>query len=377
MRFSLQPKLSLGACACALLVAMVGWLPGCSTAPTTDAIPLILDQYHVRALQMDSFWRSAAHAAEVVGQDGGNSIPLRDGSALWTFGDTWLGRDMNKPDGGASSSALRVSVTNGVPTAKYLVRADGRAEFLLPLEAPESWDHHRIWPAAGVQVGGISYLYFNRIRLGGGTGSFDFKGAGIGLAEATGNSWAFQRVVQPDSQPPLPVLPHSIVAWDDGYLYLYSITEAKKGESAVALSRVAVARIREAAAYEFWTGKGSEFSSSPEDAAPLVRDVWGQVSVAWNPFLKRLVMLHVGGLFREPRSVFLRTAESPAGPWSKPTRVLSLGGSLGKDFAGLLYCAFLHPELFREDGRILAFTYCVHGVPFGNPNFVEVELDRE
>lgn len=88
-------------------------------------------------------------------------------------------------------------------------------------------------------------------------------------------------------------------------------------------------------------------------------------------------MLHVGGLFREPRSVFLRTAKSPAGPWSKPTRVLSLGGELGQDFVGLLYCPFLHPELFREDGRIMAFTYCVHGDPFSNPSLVEMELNRE
>ena len=88
-------------------------------------------------------------------------------------------------------------------------------------------------------------------------------------------------------------------------------------------------------------------------------------------------MLHVGGLFGEPRSVFLRTAESPAGPWSKPTRVFSLGGELGKDFAGLLYCPFLHPELFRENGRIMTFTYCMHGETLSNPSLVEIELNRK
>ncbi|MGQ0658767.1 MAG: hypothetical protein ACT4NU_11860 [Chromatiales bacterium] len=102
----------------------------------------------------------------------------------------------------------------------------------------------------------------------------------------------------------------------------------------------------------------------------------GPVSVAWNAYLGRLVMLHVGGLTRDPRSVYLRTAENPWGPWSDPTRVLSLGGKLGKDFAGLIYCPYLHPELFRKNGRILAFTYCIHGKGNGNPSLVEIELLR-
>ncbi|MGH8536034.1 MAG: DUF4185 domain-containing protein [Gammaproteobacteria bacterium] len=337
----------------------------------------MLGRYEVHAKQQENFWQPAARSAKILSQDGANALLLPDGSALWTYGDTFVGSKIpdgtDRIEGAVSSSVARVFVTKNGPTAEYLAGADGRVAFLLPLEPPESWDKHRVWPAGGVHAAGMTYLFFNRIRLGGGAGSFNFQDDGIGLAEAKGNSWTFTRVVQPGSQPPLPVLPHGILARDDSYLYLYSI--GKKGVgSATFLSRVSIARIHEPAAYEFWTGPGNRFSSSQTQSVPLVSDVWGQVSVAWNGHLDRFVMLHVGGQTKDPRSVYLRTAEHPWGPWSNPTRVLALGGKLGKDFAGLIYCPYLHPELFRENGRILVFTYCIHGEGDGNPALVEVEL---
>lgn len=31
------------------------------------------------------------------------------------------------------------------------------------------------------------------------------------------------------------------------------------------------------------------------------------------------------------------------------------------DVGGLVYCAYFHPELWRENGRVMVFTYCVSG----------------
>ena len=105
----------------------------------------------------------------------------------------------------------------------------------------------------------------------------------------------------------------------------------------------------------------------------MVEDVWGQVSVAWNPYLDTFVMLHVGGVLNDPRSIYLRTALNPCGPWSEKRLVTKLEGKTGEGFKGLMYCPYFHPELFREKGRIMAFTYCILE-DFSNPNLMEIEL---
>jgi hypothetical protein len=41
----------------------------------------------------------------------------------------------------------------------------------------------------------------------------------------------------------------------------------------------------------------------------------------------------------------------------------------------LIYCAFLHPELFQEGGRVMVLTYCpMKDKGFSNPEMVEIEI---
>jgi hypothetical protein len=146
--------------------------------------------------------------------------------------------------------------------------------------------------------------------------------------------------------------------------------------SGVFLAKVPLSKIAEPKAYQYWCGPKVEFTDSKTMAKAVVEDVWGQVSVAWNEYLTEFVMLHVGGVVSNPRSVFLRTAKTPWGPWSGKTPVMKLDGKLGEGFKGLIYCPYLHPELFREKGRIMPFTYCVME-DFGSPTLMEIELVRK
>jgi len=236
-----------------------------------------------------------------------------------------------------------------------LTNAKGQADFLLPLAGSETWTRHRIWPAGGVHLNGVTYLYYSRVAVNGKSG-FGFDDDGVGLARAKDGSTTFERLV-PHSDPPLPSLPACVLA-DKGNLYLYSIEKTGPLDSAVKLARVPAGEADRPTSYCFWSGSDN-FSASKRDAASLVADVWGQISVAWHGHLRRYLMLHVGGIFHETRTVFLRTSETMWGPWSEPTRVFSLPGRVGKDFEGLIYCAYLHPELFRNDGPVMAFTYCI------------------
>lgn len=350
--------------------------PGAEPKPSSQQS--VLSRYRGRATEREPFWTAAAERAHVLYQDGGMSIAMPDGSTLWTFGDTFLGQGKNKDgtpkfEGGVSSTGCRVHVTPKGPTVEYLTNAKGIADFLLPLAGSETWTRHRVWPAGGITADGTTYLYFIRVVING-QNVFGFDDDGVGLARAKNGTAIFERLVMPKSDPPIPVLPVCVLA-DNGSLYLYSIEKTGAFDSRVILARVLATEADRPGSYRFWSG-GNSFSTSKNEAATLVADVWGQTSVAWNRYLKHYVMLHVGGIFHEPRTVFLRTSETLYGPWSSPTAVFSLPGKLGKDFSGLIYCAYLHPELFRDDGRVMAFSYCTQQKELTNPHLVEIELQQ-
>jgi hypothetical protein len=333
--------------------------------------------YTVISRQVPSFWQTAAKEAKVLSQDGGFSIVLPDGSALWSFGDTFIGyrKDDGSPkaEGGVSSSVCRMVRENRELKAKYRVNEKGVVDFELPLDKKtEDWSKHRIWPHAGVHVDGVSYIFFARIKLTG-NGQWDFKQDAVGLARANGNSWQFDRIVAPEAKPPLPIGPQSVIVHKDGNLYLYYLENIGKSNSGVFVARVPSTKIAIPKAYQFWSGQKAGFTDSKTNGKPMVEDVWGQVSVAWNEYLGEFVMLHVGGVLSDPRAVYLRTAKTPFGPWSEKMLVMKLEGKLGEGFKGLIYCPYLHSELFREKGRIMAFTYCILE-DFSSPTLMEIEL---
>ncbi|MGQ0658769.1 MAG: hypothetical protein ACT4NU_11870 [Chromatiales bacterium] len=94
---------------------MIASLAGLIACSTQHSDRLVLGRYQVRAKQRADFWQPAARKAKILFQDGANPILLPDGSALWTYGDTFFGD--KKPDGrdevegAVSSSVSRVFVT--------------------------------------------------------------------------------------------------------------------------------------------------------------------------------------------------------------------------------------------------------------------------
>ena len=364
-----------------LWIGLAGFVFGCRLCLAQDANQQpVLTSCKITSRKLPSFWQKAAKEAKVLWQDGGFSIPLPDGSALWLFGDTFFG-DWNsdgspKAKGAVSSTVCRVFRENHEIKAKYRAGKNGTADFALPLEKKtENWSKHRIWPTAGMHLNGTSYLFFARIVLTG-KSQWDFRQDAVGLACAIGESWEFERVVTPEADPPLPISPQSVVAQPDGTVCLYYLEKIGLMNSGVFIAKVSSGKIAEPKAYRYWCGAQAGFTDSKTRAKAAVEDVWGQVSVVWNEYLGEFVMLHVGGVFSEPRSVYLRTAKTPWGPWSEKTLVMRLEGRLGAGFKGLIYCPYLHPELFREKGRIMPFTYCVIE-DFNNPTLIEIELVRK
>ncbi len=163
----------------------------------------------------------------------------------------------------------------------------------------------------------------------------------------------------------------------DGWLYLFGIKEFK-GTQGVALARVRPEKIEDPAAYEFYTGAGPEFSPRKEAATVLVKNVPGQVSVAWNPYLQKYVMASSSD-FGHPREIRFLVADAPYGPWSPPVARIEVPEYRQGKRVEMAYCAYLHPELFRENGRVMNLT-CSLGLKDAgfdsNCEMLEIELKR-
>ena len=244
---------------------------------------------------------------------------------------------------------------------------------MLPLDKKtEDWSKHRIWPCGGVSLHGVSYVFFTRIALVG-KGQWDFKQDGIGLARAKRDSWECERIVMPEADPPLRIAPQSVVARPDGNVYLYYLENIGRNNSGVFLAEVPSDKLAQPKAYQHWCGPDTGFTDSWAGTETNGRGCLGTLLVAWNEYLGEFVMLHVGGVGSDPRAVYLRTARNPYGPWCEKRLAMKLEGKLGEKFKGLVYCPYFHPELFREKGRIMPFTYCILE-DFSNPALMEIEL---
>jgi hypothetical protein len=100
--------------------------------------------------------------------------------------------------------------------------------------------------------------------------------------------------------------------------------------------------------------------------APLFDSVPNEMSAAYNHHLRKYVAFH--SLHRENK-VVLRTAPAVTGPWSEPEIVYRPEKLSDQD---LIYAAKEHPELARENGRVLYVTF-VNSANYV-PQLIEVTL---
>jgi len=362
------------------LLGLVVLVSSCSPASTPEK-PADKTFDIVQTNFLGSLWNEAHARASIVSQDGGESFVV-PGGAIWAFGDTFKGsRSTNGTPhfaGGAISCAIAFLADKArtyPPAFNYLVSSNGDAvspfEFL-PKEQPA--ERYRIWPLGGIQVNGQSYLFYSLIEVFG-NGQWDFRGVGSGLGRSRVALGPYERL-QPQGDWRYPVAATQVLE-ANGWIYLYEIREFK-GQPGVALARVRPEKIEDPDAYEFYTGAGPEFSPRKEAAALLVKNIPGQVSVAWNPYLEKYVMASSSD-FDHPREIRFHVADAPYGPWSLPVARIEVPAYRQGKRVELVYCAYLHPELFREDGRVMNLTYSpgLQNSGFdGNCEMVEIEVKR-
>ena len=178
---------------------------------------------------------------------------------------------------------------------------------------------------------------------------------GSGLARSTEPLAPYERIQAAEGWR-FPVTPQAALA-DGDWIYLYDV--AKIGDQqGIWLSRVRPSQIENPNAYEFYCGQGPKFSRDKNKQCLFLEDVYGQTSVAWNEYLQKYVMVTSSNLF-DPRKIRFRTADKPFGPWGKPVADITVPQYRQGKKVELVYCSYLHPELFRENGRIMNLTFSV------------------
>jgi hypothetical protein len=145
----------------------------------------------------------------------------------------------------------------------------------------------------------------------------------------------------------------------EGDLYVFGIHGGRYG--GVSLARVPQVDVLDMTKYTYWSG--NDWAKDVDSAAEIVPAPVGELSVAWNSFLERWIMLY---LHEPQRAIVMRTAERMTGPWSNPITVVS-----ADDYPGL-YGAFLHP--WASDGETIYFNMS-QWVPY-NVRLMRVRLTQ-
>jgi hypothetical protein len=319
-----------------------------------DSINETASQYQVMATDLGAMW------------DNGR------GQVLMAFGDTY-GEGWDGSGSGPTTADWRCNVlarssdtdlSDGMTFDDMVVDEPGHAKQLLDCAKDPQEEHgeHTVIPNSGISVGDRQYLHYFSLSY---WGPWNTNYSGIAYSDDNGETWT-KSDVRWDNTP----------QWDrsfqiatfakaGGYVYLFGTVNDRVG--ALNLARVPEGKVLDQDAYRYWDGR--RWQRDEAAAVPVVTAPSGELSVSYNAYLGRWIMMHPD---RYRSALVMREAESPAGPWSGE-RVIVRGGS-GQEYPGS-YAPFIHPSSATSDSPDLYFGMTLWG-PY-NVFLMKTTLDRD
>ena len=344
-------------------------LPHIANEPAAEEVPLAIRSVRIVGV---------AHRAQganwtMAGQDGGQSIPLDRGS-LFVFSDTLIAlapkqkisslaiplrREQAQFLGNCAAISLATDLPGAMSSLHYFTDAQDRPrEILLPTLA-ERLAGYRFWPQHGIAVGSRVYLFYLGILHHDQTDPWGFTEHGAGLAVLDTETGDCRRIWLNDDWRWWPALPSEChcgvqLLREADTVYIFSSRRGYPGYEAF-LARVDQDRIEDPLGYEFFTGAG--WSREIFDSVPLT-GCSSEYSVTFNAYLGRYLMVYADAM---SKTLLLRTAPKPWGPFSKP---VIAGGLPHQANENLVSVCFQHSQFSQDEGRTIVLSY-------SQPQFVQ------
>jgi hypothetical protein len=294
------------------------------------------------------------------------------GQILMAFGDTY-GEGWDGSGSGPETADWRCNVlarssdtdlTDGMSFDDMVVDEPGHAKQLLDCaKDPQSErGEHTVIPNSGISVGRRQFLHYFSLSY---WGPWNTNYGGIAYSDDNGETWT-KSDVRWDNTPQWDrSFQIGTFAKQDGYVYLFGTVNDRVG--ALKLARVPEHLVLEEDAWRYWDGR--RWQRNEAAAAPVVSAPTGELSVAYNAYLGKWLMMHPD---RYRSALVMREAESLTGPWSGE-RVIVRGGS-GQEYPGS-YAPFIHPSSASSTSPELYFGMTLWG-PY-NVYLMKTTLDPD
>ncbi len=362
-----EPRRALALCLTALVLA-------CAPAARFTVAPL------------PEFDAAFSRRSGWVGGDGAHTVPLADGSLLWTFGDSLVGEVREGRREIAFFVHNAIALQRGkTPEAGALSFHFGRgpagepAAFFAGKEGG-GWR----WPFHGRQGRGGLFLFLLEVEPAAGPAAFAFSPAG-GLLAVIANpadppgDWRVDLHEIPWGAPERR-FGQAVVAEEDGTLVFGTLEENGPGGPVrhLLLARAPAEALADFASWRFHDGRG--WSAAVEEARPLLSGIAPEFSVSRLPGADGWVLVASEEAL-SPR-ILLRFAPRPEGPWGEAIAVYSCPEAAA-DARVFCYAAKAHPALSSRPGELIV-TYVANATDPGllasrpelyRPRFLRVTLD--
>ena len=238
----------------------------------------------------------------------------------------------------------RAEPVHGLHFAVMITNSSGEAEQLLSSKKVVGVEQTVI-PTYGTAVGRTMYLYYMSVKQYGAPGHWTCNYSGVAYSKDNGEVWA--------------KYPH--LAWAGNsnfgqvalvkkppYIYVFGIHCGRYG--GLELARVAEADVLVKEDYRYWDGDGW-VAALPRAAVTLVPAPVGELSVQWNSFYRRWLMMYLMG---PTGQIVLRTARNLTGPWGDAQVVVT-----SKQYPEL-YAPYITPEW--DNGPAIYFNMSLYGL---------------